>query len=219
MAQARTKARKTAKPGAPTNGVALPSADVLTLPEAAAYLRVSESELLQLITDQALPGRQFGGQWRFLKSAIQDWLRTPPERGSREAVLSTIGAWKGDPEMVAETMAIYDKRRRLGRGHVMILLDTDILTLVFALHARATERMRVAPEAPVVSAVARIEVLQGRFDSILKAADALLRAQDRLAKAEKDLEKYRIIRDFSLNATRSRGKFAGLWIMIRLVGA
>ena len=29
----------------------------------------------------------------------------------------------------------------------------------------------------------------------------------------------RISRDFSLNATRSRGKFAGLWVMIRLVGA
>jgi tRNA(fMet)-specific endonuclease VapC len=77
----------------------------------------------------------------------------------------------------------------------MILLDTDILTLVFASHTRAIERMRAAPEAPVISAVARIEVLQGRFDSILKAADAnaMLRAQDRLAKAEKDLEKYRII--------------------------
>ena len=61
----------------------------------------------------------------------------------------------------------------------MILLDTDILTLVFAAHALATERMRTAPEAPAISAVARIEVLQRRFDSILKAADAnaLLRAQ------------------------------------------
>lgn len=77
----------------------------------------------------------------------------------------------------------------------MILLDTDILTLVFASHARSTERMRTASETPVISAVARIEVLQGRFDSILKAADAnaLLRAQDRLAKAEKNLERYRII--------------------------
>ena len=27
------------------------------------------------MTDQALPGRQFGREWRFLKSAIQDWLR------------------------------------------------------------------------------------------------------------------------------------------------
>lgn len=75
------------------------------------------------------------------------------------------------------------------------LLDTDILTLIFASHARATERMHAASEAPVISAIARIEVLQGRFDSIIKAADAnaLLRAQDRLAKAEKDLQKYRII--------------------------
>jgi excisionase family DNA binding protein len=108
MTRTRTKPRK-AKEQA--NGVALSLAEVFTLPEAAAYLRVTESDLMRLVHDQALPGRQFGTEWRFLKSAIQDWLKTPPKQGSREAVLSTAGAWKDDPEMVAETMAIYHKRR------------------------------------------------------------------------------------------------------------
>ena len=113
MGQTRTKSRKPAvksEAAELTNGSVAASAEVLNLADAAAYLRVTESQLLQLVYDQALPGRRFGTEWRFLKAAIQDWLRTPPKPGSREAVLSTIGAWKDEPEMVAETMAIYNKR-------------------------------------------------------------------------------------------------------------
>jgi excisionase family DNA binding protein len=114
MAQTRTKSRKpTVKPEAAelTNGSVAASAEVLNLADAAAYLRVTESQLLQLVHDQALPGRRFGTEWRFLKAAIQDWLRTPPKRGSREAVLSTIGAWKDDPLVEEEIKEIYRKRR------------------------------------------------------------------------------------------------------------
>jgi excisionase family DNA binding protein len=111
MTQARTKSSKKPKPSAPANGKAESAAEVFTLSEAAAYLRVTEAELMQLVGGQALPGRQFGTEWRFLKSAIQDWLRTPPKRGSREAVLSTIGAWKDDPEVEEEIKEIYRKRR------------------------------------------------------------------------------------------------------------
>ena len=77
----------------------------------------------------------------------------------------------------------------------MILLDTDILSLAFVAHPRVSLRMRTAPEPPVISIVSRIEVLQGRFDSMLKSenADKLLRAQNRLAEAEKNLASYIII--------------------------
>jgi excisionase family DNA binding protein len=114
MSQARTKPRKKkpASPTAPVNGVPTPATDVLTFSEAAAYLRVTETDLSRLILDQALPGRQFGTEWRFLKSAIQDWLRTPPVRGSREAVLSACGAWANDPYVEEELKEIYKKRRR-----------------------------------------------------------------------------------------------------------
>jgi excisionase family DNA binding protein len=114
MAQTRTKTGKPGvkpEPAASSNGPVAPSAEVFNLADAAAYLRVTESQLLQLIYDQALPGRQFGTEWRFLKSAIQDWLKTPPKRGSREAVLSTIGAWKDDPLVEEEIKEIYRKRR------------------------------------------------------------------------------------------------------------
>src|SRR5580692_1688213 len=83
MSQTRTKPRKTKTPSpvAPVNGVAIPETEVLTLSEAAAYLRLSEIEVKQLVTDQSLAGRFVGNEWRFLKSAIQDWLKTPPVRG------------------------------------------------------------------------------------------------------------------------------------------
>ena len=43
--------------------------EVLTLDEAAAFLRVSQDAVLRLAVQQALPGRQIEGQWRFLRTA------------------------------------------------------------------------------------------------------------------------------------------------------
>lgn len=52
----------------------LPGTEVLTLPEVAAYLRVSEEAVLELVTQDILPGQQIGGEWRFLKRAVVEWL-------------------------------------------------------------------------------------------------------------------------------------------------
>lgn len=49
--------------------------EVLTLPEVAAYLRVSEEAVLELVTRDVLPGQDIGGEWRFLKRAVVEWLR------------------------------------------------------------------------------------------------------------------------------------------------
>ena len=69
----------------PQNGaIAAPSSvspgesiDVLTLGEAATYLRVAEEDVLRLAKRQELPGRLIAGEWRFLKAGLQDWLRAP----------------------------------------------------------------------------------------------------------------------------------------------
>jgi len=42
-----------------------PMADVLTLSEAAVYLRVPEPEVLWLVREQGLPVRQVGLEWHF----------------------------------------------------------------------------------------------------------------------------------------------------------
>jgi len=48
---------------------------VLTLAEAAAFLRVPEDALLALADTDAIPAQKIGGEWRFLKRALADWLR------------------------------------------------------------------------------------------------------------------------------------------------
>jgi excisionase family DNA binding protein len=68
--------------------------DVMTLAEAAEYLRLSEAEVLELVRDQGLPSRRIGTQWRFLKAAIQDWLRIPETKALRSR---HFGALKDDP--------------------------------------------------------------------------------------------------------------------------
>jgi tRNA(fMet)-specific endonuclease VapC len=69
----------------------------------------------------------------------------------------------------------------------MYLLDTDILTLAHAGHARIAERMRQAGEANLATTLINaIEILQGRYDFLLKASNGpqLLRAQELLNRSE-----------------------------------
>jgi excisionase family DNA binding protein len=88
------------------------SDEVLTLTEAAAYLRVAEGDVLRTVREQKLPGRQIGGQWRFLKTAVRDWLRSAPPRGSTEALLRWAGAFKDDPDLEEIVREAYRKRGR-----------------------------------------------------------------------------------------------------------
>lgn len=82
---------------AATNG---PAGEVLTLAEAAAYLRLSEADTVGLVHSQDLPGRYFGSEWRFLKAGLQDWLRTPARPSGKEAMLALVGAWKENPDLM-----------------------------------------------------------------------------------------------------------------------
>jgi excisionase family DNA binding protein len=86
--------------------------EVLTLAEAAAYLRFTEAEVLRLVHEQALPARRLANEWRFLKAAIQQWLSNPPPQGSKEAILAVAGAWKDDPDLEDMVEEIYRRRGR-----------------------------------------------------------------------------------------------------------
>jgi excisionase family DNA binding protein len=83
---------------------------VLTLAEAAAYLRVGEAEIVQAVRDQGLPARQIGPDWRFLKSALQDWLRSPPRRN--RGLLAHLGAVRNDPYLEELLQEVYQRRGR-----------------------------------------------------------------------------------------------------------
>lgn len=47
---------------------------VLTLDEAASLLRVSVDDLTERARAGDLPGRRLGGEWRFSRQALFDWL-------------------------------------------------------------------------------------------------------------------------------------------------
>lgn len=56
----------------------LPGVEVLTLPEAAAFLRASEEAVMELVDKDALPAQRIGGEWRFLKRALVEFLLFGP---------------------------------------------------------------------------------------------------------------------------------------------
>jgi excisionase family DNA binding protein len=87
--------------------------DVLTLAEAAAYLRLPETAVIDLVRQQGLPGRLAGtDEWRFLKAAIAQWLSTPAPKYSKAAQLAAAGALQEDPDLVPMVEAVYRQRGR-----------------------------------------------------------------------------------------------------------
>jgi excisionase family DNA binding protein len=48
--------------------------EVLTLAQAAALLQVDAAEVAALAEAGELPGRRIGGDWRFPRAALLDWL-------------------------------------------------------------------------------------------------------------------------------------------------
>jgi excisionase family DNA binding protein len=86
--------------------------EVFTLAETAAYLRVSEADVLDLVGSQNLPGRHIGSEWRFLKSAIQHWLSSgsPTVEARKEAQLALAGKYKDDPDLLRICEEAYRQR-------------------------------------------------------------------------------------------------------------
>jgi hypothetical protein len=108
----RTKKPEPTLPPPVVNGP-VPS-EVLTLAEAAAYLRLPEQKVIAAVSSEGLPGRSIDGEWRFLKSAIQRWLSVspPPPEKLNAAMLAMAGAWKDDPHLEDMVEEIYRRRGR-----------------------------------------------------------------------------------------------------------
>ncbi len=86
--------------------------DVLTLDEAAKYLRVPPGEVVRLVTDAGLPGRKTSADWRFLKSAVQAWLTQPERPMGNSAMLALAGRFADDPFLEEIVKGAYDRRKR-----------------------------------------------------------------------------------------------------------
>src|SRR5262249_26621913 len=68
-----------------------PMPDLLTTDEAAAYLRLSERKLYELVANAAVPCTKLTGKWLFPKAALERWLAagllTPPSRRRGQAFI------------------------------------------------------------------------------------------------------------------------------------
>jgi excisionase family DNA binding protein len=118
MSTTRGKSGKQLKKNGPVSAASVSDASetgaVLTLSEAAAYLRVAESKVQRLADVGTLPGRQIGGEWRFLKAGLQDWLRTPGPGSGKEAFLALAGVWSNDPDIDLIVKEAHRRRSRTG---------------------------------------------------------------------------------------------------------
>jgi len=83
--------------------------DVLTLEEASEYLRLPVETLLRQALQGNIPGRKIEDDWRFLKVAIDDWLRS---KNSRYILLSHAGAFANDDSLAQLRKTIYEERGR-----------------------------------------------------------------------------------------------------------
>lgn len=90
--------------------------DVLTLAEAARYLRVKPAKLLAMAEARKVPSRLVEGEWRFLQSALENWLCG--EEDPTQALLQQAGTWCDD-ETVADLLRdIYKARGRPQDGEL-----------------------------------------------------------------------------------------------------
>lgn len=85
------------------------TSDVLTLEELARYLRVPPDAVEQQALQGRIPGRKIRDDWRFHRSAVDEWLRL---RDGRTIVLRQWGALRDDETLAGLRTAVYAGRGR-----------------------------------------------------------------------------------------------------------
>ena len=100
MGKANTKNVEGKKPKRPKQGkgkadpilaaAARLGVEILTLDEAAALLRVSVEALKVDAENEKVPARLIGGEWRFVKQTLFDWLSNPQARRFKMSELQEV---------------------------------------------------------------------------------------------------------------------------------
>lgn len=121
MTQTKSKSSRKPRGRPPAPSTSRPSAnssEVLTLAETAAFLRVSEQDVLRLVVEQGLPSRKIADDWRFLKAAVEGWLCTPAATAQTDFWQTHFGAFKDDPYLADIVREAYRKRGRPEDGEL-----------------------------------------------------------------------------------------------------
>ncbi len=83
--------------------------NVFTLKEMAGYLRMPEEKIERQALQGNIPGRRIEDEWRFLKAAVDDWLRS---QDARTILINQAGALSDDKTLDDLRIGIYSKRGR-----------------------------------------------------------------------------------------------------------
>ena len=83
--------------------------EVLTLEDAGRFLKLSPDVIASQAEAGQIPGRKVAGSWRFLLSALKDWLG---RRDSKAIFLEQAGAFKDDESMDELVAKIFKARGR-----------------------------------------------------------------------------------------------------------
>lgn len=83
--------------------------EVLSLEEVAAYLRLAPEVVEAQASAGNLPGWRIANTWRFLRSAVDEWLRN---QDSRTVLLQQAGALADDEMLDTLRANIYAQRQR-----------------------------------------------------------------------------------------------------------
>ena len=58
--------------------------DILTVEEVARYLKVTERHVYKLLSDRKIPAFKVGGDWRFKKEQLENWIQESVNEQSKE---------------------------------------------------------------------------------------------------------------------------------------
>jgi excisionase family DNA binding protein len=83
--------------------------EVLTLEEAAGYLKMPQDAIEREVNQGKIPGRRIDRTWRFHKSALDEWLQG---QDGRSVLLSQAGVLADDDTMAQLRSDIYVARGR-----------------------------------------------------------------------------------------------------------
>jgi excisionase family DNA binding protein len=84
---------------------------VLTLAEASRYLRLRKTVVEKHAKQGLIPARLVDGEWRFLRAALDDWLRNAVQ-DTRSELMKQAGAFADDETLPKIRDAIYAARGR-----------------------------------------------------------------------------------------------------------
>ncbi|MBF0101789.1 MAG: helix-turn-helix domain-containing protein [Desulfobacterales bacterium] len=82
---------------------------IFTLREAAKYLKIPEDKIKQQVIQGKIQGQRIDDEWRFLKTAIDDWLSNCDHR---TLLIGQSGAFSGDDSLEKLRLMIYSERGR-----------------------------------------------------------------------------------------------------------